>query len=342
MLKYKIFYILIVVSFFIDSTNAQSISKSGTTAANFLEIGIGASALGSGGAFVSKATDASSLYWNVGGISNLNNFEFIASHTNWLADTKFDFAGLVIPLNNFGTLGISFTSLSMSDMKVRTVELPEGTGEFFSSGDLAIGISYAKNLTERFSLGLTAKYIQQSIWHETASGFAVDLGVLFRTDLFGGMVIGAAIRNFGTTMKMAGRDSRYFIRIDPSKQGSNDQIPTNIQMDSWDLPLAIQLGVSTDVIKTNDYRMNIAIDAIHPNNNYESLNIGSEFVYDNFLFFRAGYKSLLLKDGEGGFSFGFGISSKPLFSSSLVKFDYAFVDYGRLNNIHSFTIDISF
>jgi len=342
MLKYKILYFFTIMLILVSFTKAQSISKSGTTVASFLEIGVGASALGRGSAFVSIANDASSLYWNVSGIANLKKYQFNVSHTNWIADTKFDFAGLVIPLAEFGTIGFSFTSLSMSDMKVRTVEMPEGTGEFFSSGDIAIGLSYARELTDRFLIGLTAKYIQQSIWHMHAQGFAVDFGVLFRTDLFNGMIIGAEIRNFGTPITMSGRDSRYFIRIDPNKQGSNDQIPTNIQMDSWDLPLAIQLGISTDAIKTYSYILNIAVDAIHPNNNYESINLGTELTYNKFLFLRTGYRSLLLKDGEGGFSFGFGITSESIFSNLLVKFDYAFVDFGRLKNIHSFTVDVSF
>jgi len=342
MFKYKILYFFIILLISVNIIKAQSISKSGTTVASFLEIGVGATALGRGSAFVSIADDASSLYWNVSGIANLDKNNFNVSHTNWIADTKFDFAGLVIPLANFGTIGFSFTSLSMSDMKVRTVEMPEGTGEFFSSGDISIGLSYARKLTDRFLIGLTAKYIQQNIWHMQAKGFAVDFGVLFHTDLFNGLNIGAEIRNFGTPITMSGRDSRYFIRIDPSKQGSNDQIPTNIQMDSWDLPLSIQLGVSTNAVQTDDYKWSIAVDAIHPNNNYESLNVGTEFTYSNFVFLRAGYRSLLLKDGEGGLSFGFGISSKPLFSNSLVKFDYAFVNFGRLKNIHSFTVNISF
>lgn len=342
MLKNKFLYSLLVIFLFINIIEAQNISKSGTTAASFLEIGVGAKALGMGSAFVSVANDASSLYWNVSGIASSDKFRFLVSHTNWIADTKFDFAGLLIPLADIGTVGFSFTSLSMSDMKVRTVELPEGTGEFFSSGDIAIAVSYAIKLTDRFLIGLTAKYIQQSIWHMNAKGFGIDFGVLFHTDLLNGMTIGAEIRNFGTPITMSGRDSRYFIRIDPSKQGSNDQIPTNIQMDSWDLPLAIQLGVSTNVINTENYKLNIAIDALHPNNNYESLNVGAELNFYKFLFIRTGYRSLFLKDGEGGFSFGFGITSQPLFSNSLVKIDYAFGNFGRLQNIHTFTVDISF
>ncbi len=52
---------------------------------------------------------------------------------DWIADTKFDYAGLIIPLGDFGNFGFSFTSLSMDDMKVRTVEQPDGTGENFSA-----------------------------------------------------------------------------------------------------------------------------------------------------------------------------------------------------------------
>ncbi len=76
-------------------------------------------------------------------------------------------------MGDFGSLGLSFTSLNMSDMKVRTVDQPEGTGEYFSAGDIAVGVSFAKNLTDRFSIGFTGKYIQQKIWHMSATAFAL-------------------------------------------------------------------------------------------------------------------------------------------------------------------------
>jgi hypothetical protein len=230
----------------------------------------------------------------------------------------------------------------MGDMKVRTVEFPEGTGEFFSAGDLAAGISYARQLTERFAIGLTAKYVQQTIWHESASAFAVDVGTTFKTDLFGGMTIGASLSNFGTSMKMSGRDTREFIRLDPNKQGSNDQIPTNIELDSWDLPLLFQFGVSTRVFDNNQYRLTIAVDALHPNDNYESLNIGTEFVYSDYLFLRAGYQSLFLDQAEGGMSFGLGVTSGDVLGSIRVGVDYAYQDMGRLQGVHVFTVGLRF
>src|SRR3989304_5294119 len=321
---------------------SKNVSKVGTTAAAFLEIPVGASAVGLGGAFVSVANDASALYWNVGGISTLGKYGFQLAHMDWIADTKFNFAGLVIPLGDFGTLGFSFTSLTMADMMVRTVEKPEGTGEFFSAADIAIGLSYARNLSDRFSIGFTAKYVQEKIWHMVAEGWAIDAGTLFKKDILGGMIIGASISNFGTTMKLQGRDTRYFIRVDETKQGSNDRIPTNIELNSWDMPLLFRIGVSTNAIQDDTYRFTVAIDAIHPNNDYPNLNVGAEFGFMDFFILRGGYNALFLKDAEGGLSFGIGVNSKMLFSETIVQFDYAYRDFGRLQNVHMFSVEFKF
>lgn len=334
-------YLILFIPFCLMG-QSKDVSKVGTTAAAFLEIPAGATAVGMGGAFVSLANDASALYWNVGGISTIGKYDLHIANMTWIGDTKFTFAGLVLPLGEFGTIGLSFTSLSMEDMAVRTVEKPEGTGEFFSAGDIAFGISYARNLTDRFSIGFTLKYIQEKIWHMTSQGFAIDAGTLFKTDILGGMTIGASISNFGSSMKLDGRDTRYFIRVDEGKQGSNDRIPTNIELDSWDLPLMFRIGLSDNIVQNDIYRLTATLDAIHPNNDYESLNIGGEFAFMEFLMIRGGYNSLFLKDGEGGLSLGVGVNSTMLFSDALFQFDYAFRDFGRLQNVHMFSLDFKF
>ncbi|MCU7492319.1 MAG: PorV/PorQ family protein [Ignavibacteria bacterium] len=320
----------------------RNVSKTGTVAATFLEIPVGASAIGMGGAFVSVAADASALYWNAAGIASMQQMEFMAQHTNWLAGTGFDYAALILPLSGIGTFGFSFTSLNMPDMKVTTVDMPQGTGEFFSAGDMAVGVSYAMSLTDRFSIGFNAKYIQQKIWHETASGFAVDFSTLFRTDLLNGLIIGAAISNFGTSMQLAGRDTRTFGRVDPTKQGSNERIPFDIEMDSWDLPLFMQLGISTNVVRTEELKWIVAVDALHPNDNYESVNVGSEISYHDMVFLRGGFNSLFLKQKEGGLSLGIGVSSGNFFGQTGIRFDYAYRNFGRLENIHVFSVDLRF
>ncbi len=338
----KIFFTITLSFMLITGSYSQNVSKTGTTAANFLEIAVGAPAMGMGGAFVSIANDASTLFWNAAGIASSENYEALISHTNWIAETNLDFAGLILPLGDFGSVGFSFTSLTMEDMMVRTVEQPDGTGEFFSAGDIAVGVTYARNLTDRFSIGFTAKYIQQTIWHMRSTGFAIDAGTLFRTDLFGGMTIGASISNFGTPMKLEGRDTRYFIRVDETKTGSNERIPVNVELDERELPLIFQIGVSTYALNTENYKLRAAIDAIHPINDYESINVGGEFTFMDFIALRGGYQNLFLTDGEGGLSLGVGVNSRMLFSEAYVNFDYAYRDFGRLKNVHYFSVGIKF
>jgi len=324
------------------AARGQDVSKTGTVAATFLEIPVGAPAVAMGSAFVSLASDATSLYWNPAGAAWLTHSEVVGMHTNWIADTRFDYAAFVLPLEDFGTLGLNVTSLSMDDMKVTTVEMPEGDGEYFSAGDLAVGVSYAHRLTDRFTIGFNAKYIQQTIWHESANAFALDVGTIFRTDLFGGLTIGASLSNFGTPMKMSGRDARQFGILDATKPGTNSQIPEDIEMDSWDLPLLFQIGVSTTPLKTDDYRLVIAADALHPNDNFESINLGAEFAFQDILFLRGGFNGVALPDREGGLSLGFGLSTATFLSNTTVRFDYAYRDMGRLSNINVFSLSARF
>jgi opacity protein-like surface antigen len=113
-------------------------------------------------------------------------------------------------------------------------------------------------------------------------------------------------------------------------------------MDSWDLPLIFQIGVSTKILNTQDYKITIAIDALHPNNDNESMNAGMEFAFKDYFYVRGGYQSLFLKDSEGGLTLGVGVNTKMLFSNTIVNFDYAYRDFGRLENVHIFSVGLKF
>ena len=47
----------------------RTITKVGTTSAQFLKIGVGAKAIAMGGTFVAQANDLSALYWNPAGLA---------------------------------------------------------------------------------------------------------------------------------------------------------------------------------------------------------------------------------------------------------------------------------
>jgi hypothetical protein len=320
----------------------SGVSKVATTAAPFLEIPVGARATAMGNAFVANANDVTCLFWNPSFMALLPQGDAVFSHSSWIGDMSFDYAAVAVPLGDFGALGLSFTSLSMDDMAVRTVERPEGTGEQFSAGSFAIGIHYARTLSEWFAIGFTVKYIDERIWHMKATAFALDVGTVFTTDLFNGFRIGATITNFGTKMQLSGRDTRTFHRIDPNKFGSNDRIPQNIELDSWNLPMNIQFGIAADLVKSESVLLTVAADALHPADNYESVNAGMELGLFNTFFLRAGAHSLFLVDGEGGLSAGAGVLA-DLFGGGLkAYFDYGYTDYGRLSAVHVFAIGLRF
>jgi hypothetical protein len=339
---YFIVIFLLLPAAVYPQTTGRDVSKSGTTAANFLQIPVGARAIGMGSAFVGTANDITSLYWNPAGAARLTHREVVFSHMEWLADIDFDFGAVAIPLRGIGTLGLSFTALSMDDMLVRTVERPEGTGELFSAGSIAIGMHYARNLTDNFSIGFSAKFLSERIWDMSAQGFAIDFGTLFTTNFLNGLRIGAALTNFGTDMRLEGRNTRYYYRIDPDKQGSNERIPHNIELDSWPIPLNFQFGIATDVVRNESHLLTVAIDALHPSNDYQSLNVGGEYGFQELLYLRGGYHALFLQDGEGGLSLGAGIQADLFGRSVKSRVDYGYRDFGRLKAIHVINVSVLF
>lgn len=318
----------------------KNVSNVATTAAPFLQIGVGSRAIGMGGAFVATANDASAMYWNPAGLGNLNQIEAMFVHANWLADVTFDYAGVVFPLNQYGVLGVNLTMLNMGEMMVRTVDRPDGTGEYFDASDLAIGLAYGFNLTNRFAIGFNIKYISQKIWHESASGFALDIGTLYHTP-FQGLRIGAALTNFGSDMQMRGNDLLVYHDIDPYQQGNNDKIFSELQTQSWPLPLNFQLGLALDVIKSEQHLLTVETDAVHPIDNKESLHIGAEYGYLDRYFIDAGYRSLFLPKSEEGITLGAGLLIRFL-GNLQMRLQYAYADFGRLQNAQRFSINMKF
>jgi len=340
MKKYLFISLILLIPVVVSAQYNSNVSNVGTTAATFLEIGVGSRAIGMGGAFVATANDASAMYWNPAGIGKLVSPEIIFVHTRWIADITFDYAGFVIPLGGIGTLGASLTMLNMGEMEVRTELLQDGTGELFDVADLAIGLSYGFNLTDRFSLGITGKYILQKIWKEQAEGFAIDIGTIYDTPI-AGLRVGAALTNFGTDLRMQGDDLLVYHDIDPQQTGNNERIFAELQTSSWPLPLNFQLGVAMDLIQTSTNRLTLAVDALHPIDNTESMHAGTEYAFNENFFLRVGYRNLFLRDSEEGLTAGAGVQA-ALLGNVRVGFDYAYADFGRLQNAHRFSVNLVF
>lgn len=323
---------------FTNIANSQSISNVGTSAAAFLELGVGARAASMGGAYVSIAQDATAMYWNPAGIGRVSELQVNFTYVDWFIDTRYNFVGIVAPIPGRGAIGLNVISFGMGEQPVRLVGQEQGTGEFYSAQDIAIGTTLAINLTNRFTFGFNGKYIRQQIWHTWADGFAFDVGANYITQ-WEGLRLGLSISNFGSSFKLNGRDLINVLDPDGANYGV-DNINVFYQTDSFDLPLIARLGLGySNTVLNNKGQYTIAIDFIHPSNDSESINMGLELVLLNTISLRAGYKSLFLKDSISGLTFGAGMVTRSLGGIKLI-FDYAYVDWGVLNKVHNFSLGI--
>ena len=323
-----------------ESPRDQTITKTGTTAAQFLKLGVGARPISLGGTFVAQANDLSALYWNPAGLANLTSASVQFAHTAYLADVSYNFAAFGTPLGNAGTLAVSLLYLDSGDMAVRTIEQPRGTGERFKVQDFAIQVSYGRSLTDRFSIGGGVKFIQERIWHSTASSIALDVGTLFTTP-YERLRLGASFSNFGPKMRMGGRDVVFSTDPTPSQDGLVEIVNASYLVDGHPLPLLFRIGLSWDAFRTSDHIIVLSTDAAHPNDNYEYMNVGAEYDFRNLLALRIGYRNLFEEDGEQGLTFGGGLNLR-VDGALRARFDYAYADFGRLEATHWFTLDLGF
>ena len=320
------------VNFVEDVTNA------GTSAAAFLEIGVGARAQAMGNAGVALPHDASSMFWNPAAAVALDGTVSVSfDHTEWLANTRLDYVAAVLALPRIGALGLSVMSFDIVDQApVRTILQPEGTGEFYSVSDLALTLTYAARLTPRFMAGVSGKIIQETLWHEKASTYAFDLGMMYDTNL-PGLSLAASLANFGGDMQLKGRDLRRPFDDDPINF-SNDKLNVNLQTDAFSLPLLFRFGIAYR-LKASMHRMVLTADLLHPSDNSEAVNAGLEYTFIDTISFRAGVASYFEADRTGGYTLGMGLQRR-VFGQLGVVVDYAYATWGILNATHRFTVTL--
>jgi opacity protein-like surface antigen len=338
---YGILLAILTVPVFVDAQLNRSTTKVGTTVAQFLKIGASARSLAMGGSAASMEGDVYTIYWNPGALSRLANVgEAAFTHAEWLADINYDFAAVAVSIEGFGVLGVSLTSLGIPEDIVRTEANPNGDGRRWDASSFSLGVAYARSLTDRFSIGMVAKYIREAIWNEDAQGVAFDIGTIYTTP-FNDMRIGVAISNFGTKLRLDGRD----ISFNTNPGGEYGQGPQNIsslyKTEEYDIPLLFRLGISMEALKMDQIRATVSIDATHPNDNVEYINSGLELAYDEMFFGRVGYKSLFMNNAEDGLTWGVGVRFNVT-EVTAVKVDYAFADYGRLKNVQFVSLAVAY
>lgn len=315
------------------------VSAVGTSAATFLEIGVGARAMAMGGAYAAVANDATGLYWNPAGSAWISTLEIEATHNAWLLESNHEYVGIAIPLASINsTLGLTCSTLGFGAQPVRTVDRPEGTGETYDARDFMVGISFAKALTNRFAFGITGKYISQRIWFESGSAFAIDLGIYYVTPVEG-LRLGACMSNFGTALQLNGNNLASTVSPDNSVQ-TFDRAPVEYKTTAGQLPVLFRFGIAYEASLGNLGNTLLSVDVNHPSNAKESINAGIEYGFQHMFYLRAGYQDLFEKDRVDGLTLGVGVDLNDMQLGLGIRVDYAWSDWGILKSAQRISVGV--
>jgi hypothetical protein len=324
----KIYLPIVLVLLAAASLPAQLLPKlgsqrAGISALTFLKIDPSPRSAAMSGAHVSINGDAFATYWNPAAVADVEQFTVGASNTFWVAGINHAYLSVIKP-TKIGNFALSTTSLSTGRMERRTEFQPDGTGQYFSATNTAIGLTYSKRLTDFFSYGVSLRYVNETLAEYTAHTGVVDLGFLYRTDVKD-LSFAVAVQSFGTNSKLKG---------DYTPEALN---PKPIQLESYPAPTVFKLGASIVPWKTDDKSLTAIVQLNHPNDNAENIRMGLEFEYRKLLYLRAGYK-INVKD-EVYPTAGLGVRAR--IGRHPLNFDYAVDPTRYLGWIHRIGLTFS-
>jgi hypothetical protein len=185
-----------------------------------------------------------------------------------------------------------------------------------------IDLAGACRLNYSLDLGLTAKYINKTLAGNSASTFALDLGLLYHTPI-PHLTAGLNLQNWTSPLFNVGLKF--------------DQV-------SDPLPFNVKVGMAYRMFDDN---FTVAYDMNFPNDNAISCNLGGEYWYKDTLVGRFGYQFQGSIDqnqvGIGavaGLYLGAGV--KVAFMKNYIGLDYAWTNDGFLGSNHHFALDFYF
>lgn len=318
MSKIKVFFAIIISLCCATTAYAADVKNFtkeavGTTTADFLNLPVGARAVGMAGAYSAIAEDASAIYWNPAGLVQIQKLSAMFMRAQYVDDINYQYAAYAQRLSYDSVIGFSvmLTDIgSITHTDINNTDL--GT---FNPQDEVYTLSYSKAILEfsnkdmDVSMGLNLKYIKSRIYNSVQT-FAGDMGIM--TYNFGNVPyrLGVMVSNLGKGLKY--------------DQESNP------------LPFSAKFSGS---IQPFDHLL-LATDVVLPKSNQMNVLVGAEgYITPNQLTrltARAGVDMQQMRDGFSGISVGVGATLQ------FFTVDYAFVPMGDLGTTHRISLTFDF
>lgn len=276
---------LLLASF--GTAYAGSDERKGTGGALEMRIPVGPRGTALGGSVVSSTDNIEALFWNPAGLAGMTGTTAMFSNMQYFADMQVNYVGVATQVGGFGALGLSVKALNVGEILVTTEAAPEGTGDVIDPTFTVIGVTYAREFTDRVKFGGTVSFVNESIRSASASGIAFDFGVLYSTG-WNTLNLGLAMKNFGTSMRFEGED---FGSSQPIPDADPNAAPRTLRAtsSSFEMPSYFTLGASYDFVDNSQYQLK-GLGAFQ-NNNFVGDNVcaGLEWIFRRQFALRASY-----------------------------------------------------
>lgn len=315
--------IVFLILLYLITANLFAQEKLAQTGFQFLSVSQDARATALGGAYTTVENTSGALFYNPAGIATMQkSYSLSINYFNWIADIQHaSLSATYTPSGGeWGVFGLSIQSVDYGSLDGTMVwDCPQGyveTGEFNPQA-LAIGIAYARSLTDKFMVGGQVKYVGQSLGtsvvpggitkSNVASGFAFDFGTIYHTG-FKSLKFGMFVRNFSQELKY--------------------------EEEGFQLPLIFKIGISYDALDhLPAHSLLIILDAAHPRSHSEYINLGVDYTFNNMFSLKSG---IITGQSEQAMTYGFGINFQGF------NLDYAFTPFGVFDSVNRFSIAFSY
>jgi tetratricopeptide (TPR) repeat protein len=165
----------------------NSFSQAGGQPGAFMSYGVGARALGMGGAFFAISDDATASYWNPAGLTLIERKELSFMQAQMFEQTSLNFIGIALPTASKGTFGIFMNQMTSSGFEKVSIEVDPNTNEIinlksigsFNVSERAIGFSWGRMVSKKLAFGVGIRNITRMVDVSQDSFKTIDLAMNF-------------------------------------------------------------------------------------------------------------------------------------------------------------------
>lgn len=299
--------------------------RAGLSALSFLKNDLNPTSFGMAGASVAHKGNLYSGENNPAALVQIPNTGIALSNYTVGAGVQQSYMGVGIKLKSEAVLAFSVNTLNSGAMEVRTEFEPNGTGQQFYVNNTAVGVNYARKLSERFSIGVGIKYVYEGISTYRNHTLTGDIGFLYSTD-YKDLTFAVVVKNFGGNSQMSGSELE------------TDYNRTIVSLDKYTTPTIFKMGFSLVPYQTETRKLQVAAELNHPSDNAENIRLGAEYSLRDLVFMRLGYKLSVM--GQNYPTAGVGIKTR--IGAHPMYLDYGINPTNRMGVQHIFGLHISF